>query len=270
MYFLSGLPRSGNTLLSALLNQNPDIYSSPISPLLQNVLMLHRNCDYEANIPSQENQIRHHRSMVNYVKSFYSDIKKPIIFDREKEWGTPHNLYLMRTYVEQNPKIIVTVRNVLDVIASLINANRGLYLNEMRNIDFHCSYYLSENDAIAEYLMATGNLIDKSLLCVSSALNKEYAGMFHLVEYEDLVSNPQETMNKIYEFIGIDSFTHDFENIQKREIENDQAINLSPITHRVNKTITKSKTDARSMFSPYIIDKYSNLEFWRNPDILNR
>ena len=32
-HFLAGLPRSGNTLLSAILNQNPDIYSTPLSPL---------------------------------------------------------------------------------------------------------------------------------------------------------------------------------------------------------------------------------------------
>ena len=31
MFFLSGLPRTGNTLLSAILNQNPDIYCTPIS-----------------------------------------------------------------------------------------------------------------------------------------------------------------------------------------------------------------------------------------------
>ena len=32
-HLLAGLPRSGNTLLSAILNQNPDIYSSPLSPI---------------------------------------------------------------------------------------------------------------------------------------------------------------------------------------------------------------------------------------------
>jgi hypothetical protein len=232
--------------------------------------VLYRNFSYEANIPSQENQIRHNKSIVNYANTFYSDIKKPIIFDREKEWGTPHNLSLIKAYIDPNPKIVLTVRSVLDVIASLINANRNLYLNEMRNMDFYLSYYLSENDAIAEYLMANGNLIDKSLLCVSSSLNKDNAGIFHLVEYEDLVSDPQETMNKVYDFIGIDHFAHDFNNIKKREIENDAAIGLSPITHRVNKKITKSQTNGKEMFSRYLIDKYSNLEFWRNPEILQR
>ena len=46
IYFLGGLPRSGNTLLSALLNQNPDIYVSPLSPLLNNLLTIEKNLNF--------------------------------------------------------------------------------------------------------------------------------------------------------------------------------------------------------------------------------
>jgi hypothetical protein len=34
-YFLSGMQRSGNTLLSTILSQNPKIYSSKLSPMAQ-------------------------------------------------------------------------------------------------------------------------------------------------------------------------------------------------------------------------------------------
>ena len=33
-YFMAGLPRSGSTMLSAILNQNSKIYSGPSSPIL--------------------------------------------------------------------------------------------------------------------------------------------------------------------------------------------------------------------------------------------
>ena len=35
IFFLSGLPRSGNTLLASLLNQNPDIACTPNSIVLE-------------------------------------------------------------------------------------------------------------------------------------------------------------------------------------------------------------------------------------------
>jgi hypothetical protein len=34
LYFLVGLPRSGSTLLASLLNQHPDVFASPTSPLM--------------------------------------------------------------------------------------------------------------------------------------------------------------------------------------------------------------------------------------------
>jgi hypothetical protein len=33
-FFMAGLPRSGGTLLSSILSQNPDVYVSPQSTLL--------------------------------------------------------------------------------------------------------------------------------------------------------------------------------------------------------------------------------------------
>ena len=40
-YFDCGLPRSGSTLLTALLNQNPDIHAGTLSPVLE--LMYYNN-----------------------------------------------------------------------------------------------------------------------------------------------------------------------------------------------------------------------------------
>ena len=39
-YFISGLPRSGSTLLSSILNQNPRFYSGPSSPVVSTMLTL--------------------------------------------------------------------------------------------------------------------------------------------------------------------------------------------------------------------------------------
>ena len=33
-YFLAGLPRSGSTVLASILNQNPEVYVTPTSPML--------------------------------------------------------------------------------------------------------------------------------------------------------------------------------------------------------------------------------------------
>ena len=42
-YFMAGLPRSGSTLLSSILNQNPRFYSGPSSPVLGAMYALEAN-----------------------------------------------------------------------------------------------------------------------------------------------------------------------------------------------------------------------------------
>ena len=42
-YFMGGLPRSGSTLLSTILNQNPRFYSGPSSPVLSAMFSAHDN-----------------------------------------------------------------------------------------------------------------------------------------------------------------------------------------------------------------------------------
>jgi sulfotransferase len=39
-YFMAGLPRSGSTLLSSILNQNPNMHSGPSSPVVATMLTL--------------------------------------------------------------------------------------------------------------------------------------------------------------------------------------------------------------------------------------
>ena len=52
-YFISGLPRSGSTLLSTILSQNPDFYadiSSPLSMITENTVRVFSECENGSNI----------------------------------------------------------------------------------------------------------------------------------------------------------------------------------------------------------------------------
>jgi len=47
-YFISGLPRSGSTLLSGILKQNPDFYadiSSPVQGIVTNTINFMTGCE---------------------------------------------------------------------------------------------------------------------------------------------------------------------------------------------------------------------------------
>jgi sulfotransferase len=266
-HFLAGLPRSGNTLLSAILNQNQDIYSTPLSPV-SGLMWAYRNSyDIESINRNKENKLRSEILLSSFMDNFYKDVEKPIVIDREKMWGTPANLDLIKEYITPTPKIIFTVRDVLDIISSFVKMDSDYLKANTINSNYFSNNYRSPKDAIAEYLMAPNGDIDKALLSLSSAFYPENKGMFHIVEYNDLVSKPEETMSGIYKFLELPEYQHNFEKIEKVETDNDEAAGLPKNLHDVRKSISKSTTSS-DILSDYIKHKYSNMEFWRKDSLM--
>ena len=267
-HFLAGLPRSGNTLLSALFNQNPEIYSSPLSPapaLLWNMSeVMNKEESINRNV---ENLIKSEVFVSSFMDNFYKDVEKPVIIDRDKAWGTPSNLNLIKHFITPNPKIIFTVRDILEIIASFVQMNPTWLKNEINQRGYYTSNYRSSQDMLCDHIMSTNHDMDKSLLSLSSAFYPENNGMFHIVEYSDLVFNPEETMSKIYNFLELPYYQHDFNNIKKIEVDNDENVGLPKNLHDIRESLSQSSTDL-DILSDYIRHKYSNMEFWREGSLM--
>lgn len=267
-HFLAGLPRSGNTLLSAILNQNPDIYSTPLSPLPNLMWDYVNSCSHTEQINrNKENQINAEILLSSFFDTFYKDVDKPVVIEREKGWGTPANLDIIKRFITPTPKIIITVRNVLEIIASFIAMDSDYLKINVANSDAFLNNYRSSEDSIAEYLMKPNGDIDKALLSLASAFYPENKGMFHIVEYNDLIQNPKETMSSIYKFLEMPDYKHDFNNIKKLESDNDEVLGLPKNLHDIRKSLSKSSTST-DILSDYIKHKYSNMEFWRDNSLM--
>ena len=50
---------------------------------------------------------------------------------------------------------------------------------------------------------------------------KRYQNKLHFVHFEDLTESPEKTMNKIWEYLGEESFEHDFDNVEQYTIEHE-------------------------------------------------
>jgi len=267
-HFLSGLPRSGNTLLSSLLNQNPTIYSSPISPVAGYMWNWYDESHGKEQIHRNiENSLRSENVLKNFLNNFYADVNTPIVIDREKLWGIPLYLDLIKKFLTPNPKIIFTVRDINEILASYLNIMHPILEKEVKESAYFTPAYMEINDAICEFVMAPTRTLDKCLWALASAFYPENKGIFHIVEYNDLVTNPQDTLDKVYTFLELPSYKHDFLNIQKIEMDDDANLGLPANMHEVRPTLSSSKTDT-SILSPYIRHKYSNMEFWRKDSLM--
>lgn len=261
-YFMSGLPRSGSTLLTALLNQNPNIHASTNSPLLDTIhyteeYLLKNSEQYKAN-PKPECA---HKVLSSISYNYYFNTPENIIIDKSRGWV--NQIEHIKDYITKEPKIICPVRDIHDIISSF------LYLIQKSNTTSFIDKGLIEknipitNDNRADYLMSSEGNIGLSYHTLLEAHRKGNDKYLLLVDYDDLIKNPQQQMNKIYEFLEIPKFTHNFNSVRTKEDEDDSVYQLENM-HTVRNKVEKIHRDNTKFLSKYILNKYKNMEFWKN------
>jgi hypothetical protein len=240
-YFLTGLPRSGNTLLGSIINQNPKLNLTANTILTDVLYQLYLIKDYQIykNFPDEQSL---NNVFKNTFNNYYKDWKAKYIIDRGS-WGTPANLELLKSIISK-PKFIILYRPVLECLASFIKKEKPI------NIETRCSELMENNGMIGKALWSVKNLIKEKEDCL-------------IIYYSDLVSNPLKQINKIYSYLNIDSFKHklkDFNSFSANNIKYDDSVLNAPLhTIRTNK-IELNKYKIENYLPKNIIDLYSNLD----------
>ena len=257
-YYLAGLDRSGNTLLSALLRQHPEIYASTLSPVCDYVWSVASNF---SDNPAFEYYARSQKSkniLTGIFDSYYADIDKPIIFDRNKYWADYDLIDFTKQLMFPNPKIIMTIRDPLEIAQSFITVFRGSdYIDsKMTESGFIWDPHLSLDDCRVDYVLdSERGLIRQFRSFAHSYIAPENKGVLHAVQYNDLISNTQKVMSDIYNFIGVEDFINDTENIDTPE-EDTAGQGLPANLHMVMPKIHDNKAKPEQFFSDYVLTKY--------------
>jgi len=261
-YFLAGLHRSGNTLLSSILNQNPDVYSSPLSPVAEHMWRSHlTNLNIE-NSKTNQYPERSNSLISKMLENYYSDVDKKIIFDRDKNWAHPANINVLNTYLHYKPKIVFTTRPIIEVLASYIAIAKNILIDSMNSSEYIFNPNLEMNENICDYMMSDFSDFSNLLGFLNSVDDPENDKVIHIAKYEDLLSSPQETMNDIYSFLEMEEFKHNFKNIKKIETYNEGAAGLPKDLHKIRKTLGRSHIKVEDYLTPYSIEKYKDARYF--------
>jgi len=254
VFFLAGLPRSGNTILSSILNQNPDVCCTPNSITLEiyKDLFLLKQTDVFMNYPD-------HKSLDNVLDSvfdnYYKDWNCKYIIDRGPA-GTDKNLELIKKHLNPNIKIIFLVRPILEVLASWMawaNKTPNSWLRKMKNPTEACHKLMDPKGKIA-----------KDLICMHNLLKPENKHHVQFIDYDEIVNKPKETIDSIYKFLGIPKFKHRFKNFEQIKVNglgyNDSIFGEGMHTIKT-KELTKTKRDIKKILPKEIIDTYGKIQF---------
>ena len=264
-YFMAGLPRSGSTLLASILNQNPEIYVSAQSPLPNMLGAAYNQYQSKENLDSSRFD-----DIYNVVDSiiplFYEKHPEKHIIDKNFSWLEPHPYIILEHHLKNDIKVICPVRDVLEILASWNKLCENDKDNQYdKTIIKGDKSKRSISDKRADFFMNLGDEeagILKGIENLKRILYPQFKNNIMLVEYNDLVSDTENTINKVYDFLEIDYFDHNFEGMKTTH----KYANVwgAKGHHDIKPTIQKEEYDLTKIFSADTIRKYSGLEFWKD------
>jgi hypothetical protein len=245
LHFLSGIPRSGSTVLAAILNQHPSIHVSTTSGLvhaLDGVANTWAQAALlNANDPAREQLARVMRGMVD---AFYEDVEKPTVLDKSRGWPIAQIMHAMGMVLKHPPKIIATVRSVPDCAASFVR--------------------IAKPDDLDAFVQS-GQLLDH-LKAAYISLQDGYCFMpecFLMVEYDDLIANPKVQLDRVHEFLKLPSFKYDLEAIDGKSVEEDDENQHGYAgMHAIKPKLERQHTDDPKDVLNHHYVSFCQQEFW--------
>lgn len=220
IFFNSSLPRAGSTLLQNILAQNPNFYATPTSGVLELLSSARKVFTNENSFKAQDQDLMDKAwagFCRNGIEGFFNDITdKKYVIDKCRGWGIYYN-FLNSFY--PNPKIVCMVRDLRSIFASMEKNYRNNQHKDAGIVNWaegtnttiaKRSYFFSKNDPV-------GPAIERLHEIIEEKLDRNIL----FIRFEDLTSNPQTELNKIYDFFEIERYQHDFQNVEQITQEND-------------------------------------------------
>ena len=255
-HFISGLPRSGSTLLSAILRQNPRFHadiSSPVAPLFESVI---GQISAGSELSSMVDDAQRATILKGLFHSYYTNRHdKDIIFDTNRVW-TAKMPDVMQLFPDA--KFICCVRDIAWIMDSMERQYR-------RNAFENTRLYNNPGERATVYtrleaLAHANRLVGFPYQALREACWGDYADRLVIIDYDIFVQRPDDVIPLLYQFIGEDTFDHDFDNVEYDAPEFDTQLGVNGLHTVHNKVAPRPR---KTILPPDLFERYSGMAFWR-------
>ena len=109
--------------------------------------------------------------------------------------------------------------------------------------------------------MNVDGAIAKDLIAIQNALKPEHKHMCHFLKYDDLVNQPEIEINKIYDFLKIPRFNHNYKSLNQFKINGigyDDTV-VGNRMHTIREEIRKEANPYRAMIPESIARAYGHI-----------
>lgn len=220
IFFQSSLPRAGSTLLQNILGQNPDFYVTPTSGVLELLFAARDNYTNDNAFKAQNPELMK-KGWFNFcrqgIEGFFNGITdKKYVVDKSRGWGIHYN-FLNSFYSE--PKIVCIVRDLRSVYASMEKNFRKNQDKDSGIVNWAEMKGTTTAKRVDHWAQTPpiGIAVERLKQMIDEGIDKNIL----FIRFEDLTSNPQTEINKVYDFFGIERYYHDFNNVEQLTQEDD-------------------------------------------------
>lgn len=208
-HFISGMPRSGSTLLASILNQNPECAASimtPVGSIVTNALQAMGPQNEADSYITDEQRV----AMIGGIfEGFYWDEGADFIFDNNRRW-TANAGVLAECFPDS--KIVCCVRKPAAVIDSFERLFQKNPLN--LSVIYGAQANLTVYERVNELMKPTG-VVGFAFNALRSAYFGPYKDRLLLVPYDDLCRFPDAVMQDLTRALHLPSHNYRFDAIEQ-------------------------------------------------------
>ena len=258
IHFIAGLPRSGSTLLAAILRQNPRFCAGMTSPVGAMYMALEtamsRRNETSVFIDDAQRRAVLRGIFVSYYEKLH---REKVVFDTNRGWCTKLPAL---GQLFPSARVICCVRSIswiMDSVERLVRRN-AFELSGMFGFEASGTVYTRVNR-----IAASDGLVGYALDALREAFYGEDAQRLILIEYQALTRAPGDTLRILYEMLGQPYFDHDFENVEYEAENFDFALGARGL-HTVRRRVEWAERE--TVLPPELFDRFSGDMFWRRPE----
>lgn len=271
IYFISGLPRSGSTLLANILAQNPQVYVTPTSGIVDMLVQVRNSWDRNDAFQAadrKQSEATKERVLRAMLQAYFSHAPQPICIDKNRYWAEFLEMAEVLLGGREKLKVILTVRDLRDVLASFERVYRRT--SALGQIHQEANLALKFKTALGrvETFIDDAQPVGRAYNAIRDAVTRGWKDRMHFVDYEDLTRRPKETLAGIYDFLGEEPGKHDFDHVEQVIFEDDFVYGFKDL-HQIRTQVAPQEPQWPRIFDDAVFQSpaWKNVEkvatFWK-------
>ena len=260
LILLSGLPRSGSTLLANLLAQNPQVHSTATSGLheIMYISKAFFKTEEFRSIPNPKEGeqlfLDYHRAGLTHAFDNLTD--RPVVADKCRSWIGSIGLALQ---MFPEAKILIPVRDIRGVLSSMEKKFQQHPAFQMEMSQQDTQMIQTVEGRVNFWLSRPPIGIAIERIHEIARLHKDKV---HFVHFEKLSQSPNTTMQDVWRYLGMAQHEHDFENVEQYTHEHELGWPYGE--HEIRNEVRPVKADWNEVLGSQLSEQINQKFAWIN------